>query len=210
MFARTPAYQYVAQARRLEQEKKIDEAIAQFTEAIKVGPEWPEPYLGRGNIYTRQEKFDKARPDFDKALELDPWNSQALTGICVAMVMQDDDVSPGIQRLESHRTKFESDAVFDYNAACVYARAVERLEKMQSNEERAAAIEKYSNQAIADLKKSVERGFRDFKWMREDPDLESLHTRPEFRKVSQMPDEKEGADDEADDQPSEDAAAGDQ
>jgi len=192
---RSPAMQYVNRGRQLDAQKKYDEAVKEYAQAIEIDPQLPDSYIGRANIFLRQEKFDQASPDFEKALKLDPWNSQALTGVCVVMVMKEGESQKAVERLEQNREKFRNDAIFDYNAACVYARAVEHLRKSDPSEERDATIQKYEEKALADLQESVKRGFQDFKWMREDPDLKSLHTLPKFRELSKWPDDKPIPDD---------------
>lgn len=54
-----------------------------------------------------------------------------------------------------------------YNAACNYALMGE------------------SDRAIALLKQAVAKGFKDFEWMRKDPDLESIRNDPRFQSLSE-------------------------
>ncbi|TWU13283.1 Tetratricopeptide repeat protein [Symmachiella macrocystis] len=186
IYERSSAYQFLRQGHELEKSNKLDEALAQFVEAIKADPKMPDGYIFRGNLNIRRGKFAEARPDFDKALELDRWNSQALTGACVVMVMDGDDTTAAVKRLEENRARYDDEAIFSYNAACVYSRAAEHLKTQESTDERKAKIKEYTDKAIADLQKSVKQGFGDLGWMREDPDLKTLHEVPEFRKVAGM------------------------
>ncbi len=50
----------------------LDAAVADFTQAIALGPEFPGPYLLRGNAYADKGEFDKALADLAEALRLDP------------------------------------------------------------------------------------------------------------------------------------------
>ncbi|MCB1122395.1 MAG: hypothetical protein KJT03_12655 [Verrucomicrobiae bacterium] len=45
------------------------------------------------------------------------------------------------------------------------------------------ALKRRSKQALEALKKAVELGYRDVKWMQEDPDLESLRDHPSFERL---------------------------
>ena len=186
IYERSSAFQFLRQGHELEKTNKFDKALALYDQAIKADPRMPDSYIFRGNLYIRQEKFAEARPDFDKALELDRWNSQALTGACVVMVMDGDDTSAAVKRLEENRARYDDEAIFSYNAACVYSRAAEHLKTQESTDERKANIKQYTEKAVTDLEKSVKQGFGDLKWMREDPDLKTLHEVPEFRKVAGM------------------------
>jgi WD40 repeat protein len=51
---------------------KMDEAIAAFTEAIRLDPTNAEAYARRGLAYDDLEKVDKAAADFDQAIRLNP------------------------------------------------------------------------------------------------------------------------------------------
>ncbi|HEY7327121.1 MAG TPA: tetratricopeptide repeat protein [Gemmataceae bacterium] len=50
----------------------LDAAVADFTQAIAVGPDFPGPYLLRGNAFADKGEFDKALADFTEAIRLDP------------------------------------------------------------------------------------------------------------------------------------------
>lgn len=63
-----------------EDSLKYDLAISEFSKAMALRPDWPEPYYHRGRIYSQQKKNDKALEDFDKALLYDPVYFDALMG----------------------------------------------------------------------------------------------------------------------------------
>ena len=58
-----------------ERQRWQDDAIAHFTEAIKLGPEFAEAYHQRGLTYTKQRDFDRAIADFSEAIELERNNA---------------------------------------------------------------------------------------------------------------------------------------
>jgi tetratricopeptide (TPR) repeat protein len=179
---RSPGMQYVYQARSFEQQKQFKEALEQYDVAIKIDSELPEAFSGRGNIFLLQNKRDQARPDFERALELDPYSSIAVTGLAIVMVL-DGKRDEAIAQVEQARGKVGNDALFAYNAACVYARALESLEHDEQVDNREQKIEEYRDKALSELKRSVQGGFRDYEWMRNDPDLKSLRTTPEFKNI---------------------------
>jgi len=182
---RSPGYQYIFQAQAFVQMEKWKEALEQFDLAIQLDPQLPEAYAERANIYLKDEKFAEAGKDYAKAYELDPYNAQALTGLGITMVVVDGKHAEAVKLLEESRSRFANNALFSYNAACVYGRAVEYLQKHEQAADRDTLLPKYTSAALADLKKSVEQGFQDFEWMKKDPDLKSLHAVPEFKTLSE-------------------------
>jgi len=48
------------------------QAIADFTVALDIAPEYTDAYIQRGIAWDKQEDFDRAIPDYDQALNLDP------------------------------------------------------------------------------------------------------------------------------------------
>ena len=60
-----------------------------------------------------------------------------------------------------------NDPMVLYNLACSYA--------LTGKIERAAAT----------LERAIDRGYRDFRWLRRDPDLAALRTHPLYRKIQQ-------------------------
>lgn len=184
MRQRSPGYGYMFQAQQAIQQKKHKEAINFYDMAIQLDPELPDAYSERGNAYLQQEKFAEAGKDFAKALELDSWNSTALTGLCIVMVVQEGKIAEAIQKVEESRDKFDDSNLYSYNAACVYGRAVERLAKDDKAENRDQRIKDYTAAAVRHLKHSIEHGFEDLKWMQEDPDLKAFRELPEFKALA--------------------------
>ena len=66
------------------------DAISDFTQAIKINPEFNEVYINRGNVYTRTAQFDLAHADFNKAIELRPDSVDALQGRVEAFLEASD------------------------------------------------------------------------------------------------------------------------
>ena len=52
--------------------EKLKIAAAEFTEAIDKNPEYTDAYIERGKIYLLKKRYDKAKQDFEKALQLEP------------------------------------------------------------------------------------------------------------------------------------------
>ena len=47
--------------------KRYDEALIDFSQAIKMRPDWPLYYCNRGKLYLTLNKKEQALDDFDKA-----------------------------------------------------------------------------------------------------------------------------------------------
>jgi tetratricopeptide (TPR) repeat protein len=113
----------------------LDAAVADFTQAIALGPDFPSPYLLRGNAYADKGEFDKALADFAEAIRLDPEFSgtwfdrgnlhfrrgaldEALADYNHALDLDSDFAAAYFQRGNVHAQRGSWDAaIADYSAA---------------------------------------------------------------------------------------------
>ncbi len=65
----------------LLKEKKLDEAMPEFEQDIKLNPKLYRSYFHIGLIYSMKNDFDKAIPSYEKSLELDQKNTPALDNL---------------------------------------------------------------------------------------------------------------------------------
>ncbi|MCA9118025.1 MAG: tetratricopeptide repeat protein, partial [Planctomycetaceae bacterium] len=182
MQQRSPGYQYMYQAQQHLQQEKWEEAIEMYSVAVEVDPQLSEAWSGRGNARLKQDKTEAARGDFTQALKIDSWDAQAVTGLAICLVA-DGKLDSGLKYVEDARRKFDKDMTFAFNTACVYSRALAWVEEHKDADERERRIEEYRAKALAELKRSVELGFRQFDWMRKDPDLKPLEGLKEFKEI---------------------------
>ena len=180
---RSPGFQYVSMAHQLANEEKFKESIEQFDLAIQLDPNLSDAFAGRGHALLHLEKYADAGKDFAKAWEQDPYNSLALTGLCLVLVIADGKPDDAIAKLEESRAKFPQNAMFNYNAACVYGRAYEHVQKDEKAPDREARLERFKQAAFGDLKKAIEFGFQEFPLMKKDPDLAPFQEMPEFQEM---------------------------
>jgi len=183
LWQRSPGYQYVYQGQQLAQKEQWKDAVLQFSNALEVDPELPDAWAGRANAHLKQNKTKEARTDYDKALTLDPYNSTAVTGLGILLVL-DGDPEGGIKKVEDARGKFTADALFAYNVACVYSQASAVVMKDDKLADREQKRDAYRKKAFDELKRSVAMGFQDFDWMKKDPDFAPIRDLPEFTEVS--------------------------
>jgi len=66
------AEEYLKRGENYFSKSKFDEAIADFSEAIKLEPDNPFSYNKRGSAYMNKKEYDLALSDFNKAIELYP------------------------------------------------------------------------------------------------------------------------------------------
>ena len=52
--------------------KRLDEAVADFTKAVSLNPEYAPGYNNRGNVYLEMNRAEDAYKDFDRAVSLAP------------------------------------------------------------------------------------------------------------------------------------------
>ena len=68
----SPAQRHLDEGDNYYDRGQGDEAIGEYTEAIKADPAFAPAYANRGGVYVRKGELDKAIADCDKAIELDP------------------------------------------------------------------------------------------------------------------------------------------
>ncbi|RMG35153.1 MAG: hypothetical protein D6725_13100 [Planctomycetota bacterium] len=165
----SPAAFFLAQALEAKRKKQWSKAEVLYRLAEQADPDLSEVYLSRGEFRLLRDDLESAERDFRKAGELDPHNGHVVTGLAIIAVRKGR-VEEGLKRLETAVPRYDEDAVFLYNAACVYSRACEAA--VAGGREDAAR--RYADRALRFLSDSVRRGFGDLDWAKEDPDLAAL------------------------------------
>lgn len=183
LLQRSPAYQFIMQGDAHNKQDDFKTALEFFEQAVKADPELPEAYTRRGNVLMKQEKHAEAGKDYEKALSLDDYNGEAVTGVGITQAIAGKYES-AIKLVESSREKFPNDGLYHYNVACVYGRAAESILKDDKATDRDTKLADFKRRAIEDLRASVKLGFNEFDWMKKDPDLNSLHEMPEFKELT--------------------------
>jgi len=78
------AAQQIATAKRLLQQRQVDDAIGQLQDVVVELPKAPEPHNLLGQAYLMQRKPDQAISEFQEALRLDPQYGEAAAGLGTA------------------------------------------------------------------------------------------------------------------------------
>jgi tetratricopeptide (TPR) repeat protein/V8-like Glu-specific endopeptidase len=61
------------------EKKQYNEAIAEFTEVIRMDPGFPKAYLNRGIAYMGRKEYDTAIADFSQVIRIEPRDAMAYT-----------------------------------------------------------------------------------------------------------------------------------
>ncbi len=179
---RLPGWKFVENGNLHAASNDFDSALSAYTLAVRISPDLPDAYSMRGNIYLRKDKFDEAGRDFKKAFELDPYDSQAVSGVAIVQAIHGE-WKEAVAFAKERADLFPHDRVYPYNLACVYSRAIETIRKQMPGLEEQQTILELEGDAIAGLKKAISQGFRDFSWMQKDPDLAAIRELPAFKQL---------------------------
>ena len=69
--------QHIDQGDELFEQGRVDEAIDEYTEGIRLDPEWAELYFCRGTTYCRLGQTERGIEDLSEAIRLDPELAEA-------------------------------------------------------------------------------------------------------------------------------------
>ena len=104
----TTAWEYLRIGVSESNNGNYEAAIASFTEAIRLKPDFPEAYKGRGDSYTWLNQHDKAISDFNDAIRLKPDFSMAYENRANSYGALGDTARAGEDREKAKRARNES------------------------------------------------------------------------------------------------------
>jgi tetratricopeptide (TPR) repeat protein len=186
--SKSPGGQYLQIAERHAQENEHQKAVESYSQALKLDPDMAPAYSGRGHAHLKLEDYKQAEADFRRSIELDEDDGLAVAGLGITLAIIGK-TAEALQIVEDASPRFDDDLLFAYNAACVYGRVLEHMAAEPESQQHPQRERKLQEQALSRLKKSIELGFPDLDWMREDPDLASLRHLEEFQQIAAGPPE---------------------
>lgn len=80
---RERAISYLLRGEARRDAGKLNDAVLDFSRAIRQWPGYPQAYFFRGRVYERQGKFMEAYADLARAVELDPGREPYQTALSV-------------------------------------------------------------------------------------------------------------------------------
>lgn len=173
-------------------QRDVPGAIEELRTAIQRNDSDPDAHRILGDLWFRQEQFEQALQPLQRAFELNPAAHEALTSRAIALVRLGR-LEEGVDLVRGQLARYRQQAVFLYNVACVYGRAIEQLETVRQVPADDPRIGRFADEAVQLLRESLQAGLQEatgdpdiLAYMRADPDLFSLHRLSEFRRLSQM------------------------
>jgi len=142
----------------------IKEVIAEYLEIIRQRPRNADIILRVADLYRNDEQFDNAIKYYKKALEIQPDLYEALTNLGFVYLKKgeyDAAVKQFMKKIEIEPGLYDS----YYNIACIHS--------LQNN----------PDQACSWLKKAIDRGLKDFNFIKKDKDLLLIRDSDCYKKI---------------------------
>ncbi|MCA9052408.1 MAG: HEAT repeat domain-containing protein [Planctomycetaceae bacterium] len=171
-----------------------DGAVRELEHAVELNDELLEAHVELGQVLADLERFDQAIPHFEYAFEHDSQTQkhQTLTAWALALVRHGQ-LEEALDLIRKYAEQLPSNAVFEYNQACVYGRAYEWLRKDSEVPQDDPRLAVFAEEAVRMLKEAFDHGLAQqtgvadmHEFMRNDPDLKSLHGVSAFRKLAEL------------------------
>ncbi|MEM7811869.1 MAG: HEAT repeat domain-containing protein [Planctomycetota bacterium] len=153
-------------------------AVPLWDKVITIDPLLASAHTSRGHALVRCGRAEEAGAAYLRAYELDPTDANAVTGVAIAAAGRPDGVAEAVAFVERHVERLRFDNIFLYNVACVYGVALQS----SSTDAGGSPVlsDRLKSSAIDYLRRSVELGFDQAEWAKEDPDLAALRDEPAF------------------------------
>lgn len=175
----SPASSALSAAMYRSMEDEHEQAVEYYKMAIEIDPLLSVAHAGLGNAYLKLDRLNESDDSYQRALELDPFDDQALTGVGLLMA-RNGRPQEAVKFIVDNADRCPNNYIFEYNTACVYGRAVENLRTHPRTEERDKLIQEWGAKGVAHLATSIRMDFDDMALMNADPDLHALRDFPGF------------------------------
>jgi len=157
----TRALPYANLAAVYKKIKAFDKAIVNYQKALKIIPGNPFLYNSLGTVYRDMKDYKMEIYHYKKALEIDSTQTYHLADLGSAYI-SDKQYPDGIACLQKAIKIYPDDIASHYNLACGYA------------------LSNNNDMGMKYLKIALEKGFKDYDLLSQDPDIQNLRKLPEF------------------------------
>jgi superkiller protein 3 len=154
-----------------DRSKRSNEAIAAYQKAITFDPKSVAAFNNLGVLYTNTGKYDQAIQTLEQGLKLEPSNTVLLKNLETAKANQNavQDREKKVAEAKKQVEARPKDPQAAHHLGRVYASLYMR------------------DEAFEWLSKAVELGYKDTRFLREDPALADLREDPRFARLLQTP-----------------------
>jgi len=175
---------------------KLQDAVLHLEEAVRLAPEYGVARSDLAWVYWKQGRLDEASIQFSKAVELDPENTGIKYNLAVfytqtKRVREAAEVLEAALRLEPDHvhalvliTSVYAELGQERKIEDLYFSAIEKAPHnplLSYNLACFYATHEKPDQALVQLRDALRKGMTDVRLLEEDPDLEVLRSRPDFR-----------------------------
>ena len=136
-------------------QKKLEDWVAMIQQSLKSDPQNPALHTKLGDIYRQLGEYDEAIGQYQKAISIKPDFTQAMYGL-VLVYSHKQEYTKALEVLQNIRKIKPGNPEVYYNIACIYAK------------------QNMTDESIAWLKQSIQKGFHNWDMINKDPDLASI------------------------------------
>jgi tetratricopeptide (TPR) repeat protein len=120
------AAEHMAQGQKFLQDQKIDEALKEFQEAVRLAPESPPAHFWLGRVYFYREDKEQAEKSFKKVLDLEPENYHAMAWLGKLYSFQKDKLEQAHAYLQKSLEASPENLEAHFDLGRIYAMQGER------------------------------------------------------------------------------------
>jgi len=142
---------------------RIDEALLQVDAALKIEPGNSKLYIKRAELRMKKDDPEGALTEYREALSHDPDSAQAIYGIAFILAHRGK-LDEALNLMMKLSTARPGDPLVDYNIACLYSKQGK------------------ADEAVDYLKKAIGKGFKNWKTIMTDPDLENIRITESYKR----------------------------
>ncbi|MBI3096986.1 MAG: tetratricopeptide repeat protein [Planctomycetes bacterium] len=182
--------------------KDYEKALDDYAAAILIDPENPEVYVVRGDVFYKIKKYERAMLDWERFATLSPKDSRVkkmaerlntARRMVARMELKLESVAEFIERADKfleERSLQEAEDDYRHAIGLILKEPEEKrkqytdlLQTAWYNLACACSLGEKIDDALDALGKSIDAGYENFDWMKQDSDLENVRKDPRFQEL---------------------------